>query len=223
MLADIAAPRLPNVLVLITLAVVLASSAAMFRVLAWRWTKGRTQAALNEWGDEAGFIFAQCDPDQLEALAALRSYSPMIHPCLRGHRTWLLRARTIAANPAATGEVTWNLLIRSIDVSWKAAGLRPAAAVSSVLDLFSLSSFPRLGSTERFVVFAADSSEAKQLSGSMLRSLLPPDVALLLFGRSLVLDFSSRPFDELEFDRMIALVEQLVMKLPPPVQSVQHK
>ena len=38
---------------------------------------------------------------------------------------------------------------------------------------------------------------------------------LLLHGQHLVLDFSSRPFDRLEFTRMIALAEQLLAHLPP--------
>jgi len=50
----------------------------------------------------------------------------------------------------------------------------------------------------------------------MLRSLLPPDVGLLLHGRHLVLDFSDRPFDAIEFGRMLALADQLAARLPVP-------
>jgi hypothetical protein len=45
-------------------------------------------------------------------------------------------------------------------------------------------------------------------------ALLPPDVGLLLAGENLVLDFSTRPFDPLELQRVDALAEQIVMHLP---------
>ena len=50
----------------------------------------------------------------------------------------------------------------------------------------------------------------------MLRSLLPADVGLLLIGRQLLLDFSDRPFDSIEFGRMMSLTDQLVKHLPAP-------
>jgi hypothetical protein len=111
--------------------------------------------------------------------------------------------------------VTWNLLVRTIGGEWPPTGLRPANAASSALDLFSLTSFPTLAGTERFIAYGTDSSAARVLSRSMLRSLLPPDVGLLLHGGHLVLDFSGRPFDTIEFGRMLALAEQLATHVPP--------
>ena len=119
------------------------------------------------------------------------------------------------ATPSAE-PVVWNVVIKGLEAEWPPTGLRPAATARSLLDLYSLSSFPLLGTTERFVVFGTDSATAAKLSRSMARSLLPPDVALLLHGRTLSLDFSERPFDTLELDRMIALADQLAEKLPPP-------
>ena len=99
--------------------------------------------------------------------------------------------------------------------------LRPVSAASqqSVLDSFSLSSFPLMGATERFVVFGTDSAAARLISQSMMRSLLPPDIGLLLHRRELVLDFSPRPFDAIEFDRMLALADQLAQRLPAPTSE----
>ncbi|MEA2707785.1 MAG: hypothetical protein QOF78_386, partial [Phycisphaerales bacterium] len=93
-------------------------------------------------------------------------------------------------------------------------GLRPANQPASLLDQFSLSSYPRMGETDRFIVFGTDSAAARALSKSHARALLPPDVGLLLHGRHVVLDFSTRPFDGIELGRMVALAEQLVQHLP---------
>jgi hypothetical protein len=92
--------------------------------------------------------------------------------------------------------------------------LRPSGAASSALDLFSLGSFPTMG-TERFTAFGTDSAAARAVTKSMLRSLLPPDIGLLLHGRHLVLDFSARPFDAIELSRVAALSDQLASHLPP--------
>ncbi|HEY8666645.1 MAG TPA: hypothetical protein VIL86_08280, partial [Tepidisphaeraceae bacterium] len=97
-----------------------------------------------------------------------------------------------------------------------ATGMRPAQHSTSLLDHFSLSSFPTLLAPERFVIYAADSAPARMLANSGLRTLLPPDVGLLLIGNILLLDFSTRPFDTIEFGRLIALANQLVSHLPAP-------
>lgn len=121
----------------------------------------------------------------------------------------------VAVVTARRDQVTWNLLIRSFGGEWPPTGLRPTNAAASALDLFSLSSFPTLAGTERFIAYGTDSSAARVLSKSMLRSLLPPDVGLLLHGGHLVLDFSGRPFDTIEFGRMLSLADQLANHVPP--------
>jgi hypothetical protein len=121
----------------------------------------------------------------------------------------------VAVVTARRDQVTWNLLVRKFGGEWPPTGLRPTNAAASALDLFSLSSFPTLAGTERFIAYGTDSSAARVLSKSMLRSLLPPDVGLLLHGGHLVLDFSGRPFDAIEFGRMISLADQLANHVPP--------
>ena len=49
--------------------------------------------------------------------------------------------------------------------------------------------------------------------GGSAPALLPPDVALIVTGNRLILDFSTRHFDEIEFDRLIQLAEQLAPRL----------
>ncbi|MEA2734569.1 MAG: hypothetical protein QOE14_1020, partial [Humisphaera sp.] len=115
---------------------------------------------------------------------------------------------------AAVEPSRWHVLVRQLGSAWPATGLRPANQPASLLDQFSLSSYPRMGETDRFIVFGTDSAAARALSKSHARALLPPDVGLLLHGRHVVLDFSTRPFDGIELGRMVALAEQLVQHLP---------
>jgi len=118
------------------------------------------------------------------------------------------------AGAAAVEPSRWHVLVRQISSAWPATGLRPAHLPASLLDQFSLSSYPRMGETDRFIVFGTDSAAARILSKSHARALLPPDIGLLLHGRHMVLDFSTRPFDGIELGRMVALADQLVRHLP---------
>jgi hypothetical protein len=126
---------------------------------------------------------------------------------------------TLAPPPATTpsGDPQWNVLTRRLEADWKPTGLRPAGDEAiSVLDLFPLRAFPRMGGGHRFVVQGADAAAARVLGQSSVAALLPPDVGLLLHGHHLVLDFSTRPFDAIEFNRMRVLVDQVIAHLPAP-------
>src|SRR6476646_2166451 len=194
--------------VLIVLVLTVGAASAMFILLVWRATSHRRWVALSEWARERGFRF---DPRPLRApvppLDAIRGTEPRARICLTDRRTLLAEIQTEAAAPADTR--SWHVLIRPIEADWRPTGARPAQAEASLLDLFSLASFPLLGASERFVIYGADSAAARALAGSSARALLPPDVGLLLHGRQLLLDFSARPFDAIEFDRMIALADQI--------------
>ena len=107
----------------------------------------------------------------------------------------------------------WNLLIRR-SKCWPATALRPVNASAGVIDLFSLGSYPTMIPPERFMIFGVDSTAARAVAKSALTSLLPPDIGLLLHGPYLVLDFTGRPFDDIELDRMLVLADQLTTFLP---------
>jgi len=62
----------------------------------------------------------------------------------------------------------------------------------------------------RLVILAA-----RKIADKM-RTLFPADLGFLVYNRSMLIDFSSRHFDTIEFDRMIALSEQLLQHLPEP-------
>jgi len=205
--------------VLISLAAIMAASSVTFWVLVRRSTAHRQWVALAEWARDAGFHFRDIRhlPPPLDAVGA---HAPAARICVGNESVLLMQIETTAPTRAdvtpGPETATWNLLIRRLPTAWRPTGMRPSSASRSLLDLFSLSSFPLLGSTERFVVYGTDSAAARELSQSMARSLLPPDIGLLLYGSELVLDFSGRPFDPIEFNRMLALADQLAQKLPPP-------
>ena len=196
--------------VLLTLIVVVIASVAVFYWQVQRWTSDPTARALLDWARATGFALSRqprVAPAPFDMFAAARA------------TTSLEKAKTKVMQleiPAAGGTQTprWHLLVRELEASWQPTALRPAQAATSAIDLFSLTSFPRLGEVERFVVFGVSSASARLLSKSEARALLPADVGLLLHGQYLVLDFSARPFDPIEAGRMTALAEQLVTHLP---------
>ena len=198
-------------LVLLTLVTVFAASVLVFNWQVRRWTTNRGWRALLDWARSTGFSLsnqAREVPPPFDRLGGARV------------KTWLHSGATLVfqlETPAGSAVETprWNVLVRTLEsAAWTPTGLRPVITKASVLDLFSLSSFPGMGEVERFVIFGVDSAPARILSRSEARALLPPDVGLLLAGNQLVLDFSTRPFDAIELGRMAALAEQLVTRLP---------
>jgi hypothetical protein len=222
MLATAVPSFLLSLEILATLLFMLGSSAATFRFLVRRWESHRESLALADWAREHEFRKAQGEASNLpRALDVLATRELEIRVCLVGEGLMLLQVQTAPIRPpggmpGASGRATWNLLVRRLSTEWLPTGLRPSAANASLLDFYSLSSFPLLGSTERFTLFGTDSIAAARLSQSMTRSLLPPDIGLLLHGHEMVLDFSDRPFDEIEFNRMLSLANQIAQKLPAP-------
>ena len=207
---------------LTTLCVIFIASWATFWMLTHRWTSHRRRVALIDWGRGAGFRLQACGiADLPPPLRLLSDRHPVVEFCLSGRGMKLMQIKGKVpprreGMPAGPREAVWNVAATQLDHPWQPTGARPSSAPLSILDQFSLSSFPLLGGTERFTVFGTDSEAAAVLARSMARSLLPPDVGLLLHGQWLLLDFSGRPFDELELDRMVALARQLASKLPAP-------
>jgi hypothetical protein len=192
-----------SLVVFASLALILAISTMMFWVLTERSTSHRRRVALGEWAREEGFRlrFDLLDP-------------PEPFDLLTGTGLGVRTALTDRKGIVSLLQIgTWHVLVHRISSEWKPTGLRPATANASVLDLFSLASFPLMGSSERFVLFSVDPETARNLSKSSARALLPPDVGLLLHGHWLVLDFSSRPFDVVELNRMRAVADQVTRHL----------
>jgi hypothetical protein len=190
--------------ILFTLLFLLAASTAVFCVLVRRCTSHRQWITLREWARDHGFkTRSSQETDLPPPIAALPA---QVRLSLADARASLVQLQAGAAQ--------WNLLVRRMTTEWIPSGLRPAKQGSSVLDELGLSTYPAYSSAERFHLISADSAAARKLSKSLARALIPADVGLLLWGDWLVLDFTQRPFDPIEFGRMIALAEQVAGLLP---------
>jgi hypothetical protein len=211
-------------LVLLTLLLVFGVSVAVFVWQVRRWTLQPGWRALLDWSRERSFKLSRPLAPAREPFD--RFQGARVITLLESAET---KAMQLEVPPAAAASASaggagagaagvepsrWHVLVRQLPSAWPATGLRPAHLPASLLDQFSLSSYPRMGETERFIVFGTDSAAARVLSKSTARALLPPDIGLLLHGRHMVLDFSTRPFDGIELGRMVALAEQLVRQLP---------
>jgi hypothetical protein len=196
-----------------TLFVIFAASVGVYALLVRRWTTRRNWVSLTEWADERRMKLAK-DLTQLPP--------PIDRLADRSARVRLrvddpLRAISIvqfqtdgeaSAGTAKAEHPCWNVLIRRLPRPHAPAGLRPTHAASSVVELFRLAPFHGL-SNERFAVLATDARTANKLAKSSARALLPADIGLLLWDDHMMLDFSARPFDPIELDRMLSVAEQV--------------
>jgi hypothetical protein len=209
-------------LVMLTLLLALGLSALVFAWQVHRWTTNRGWRALLDWSRERGFTLSRPQIPPGEPFDRFGAGARVTTLLERGPtRVMQFELPPTAAAPEGGGAGNapvepsrWHVLVRQVTSSWPPTGLRPAHLKASLLDQFSLSSYPRMGETERFIVFGTDSAAARVLSKSHARALLPPDIGLLMHGRFFVLDFSTRPFDGIELGRIMALADQLEKQLP---------
>jgi hypothetical protein len=200
----------------VVLVIVLVASALIFRMLVRRWTTRKHWLELSRWAGENGMKLQGADKAMVPApLATAINPAPTASMSISSDHMAIVELHTLKAQRTDSSQfTTWRALVRQIEPRWLPTGLRPRANASSMLDLFSLSSFPSMAPPERFVVFGTDSAAARRVAGSSLLALLPPDLGLLLHGSTLLLDFSARPFDTIELSRLCALADQLLAHLP---------
>jgi hypothetical protein len=198
--------------------VVLLASGAMFWLHVRRWTHNRLWVALRDWANGHGFKLHRLGRAVVpEPLSGLTMPPPTALVALTGPRAMVLQMETPAgvAQGGVGSPQRWNVLVRGLEGgNWPVTALRPAAHERSLVDLFGLASFPALLSSDRYTIHGTDSAAARAVAKSMLVALLPHDLGLVFYGRQLIVDFSTRPFDGIELSRIIGLVDQLVGHLP---------
>jgi hypothetical protein len=192
---------------------VLIASVGMFVANVWRSVHKREWLELKEWTRRNGMrVRQQQQGGSLPLPAVLKDLLPgatvtsLIHDADDRH----------VFVSAGWRNDHWHLLILSTPARWSSpAGLRPVLpGTGQLVKLLPLLEYPSLPGSERFITHAAALRPARVLAESHARALLPPDVGLLLKDGYLILDFSSRPFDPLEFSRLLPLGDQLVAHLP---------
>jgi hypothetical protein len=215
-LADIIAipAARPTLKVLLTLLVILGACVWIFVELVRRETRNRRVVALAQWARSRDLRVIGKGSGDLE-LWPISQFKPKIMSAISGREMTLARIETVEAGVtnAVASQRVWNVLVKKLGSEWPATALRPTAHIVSAVDLFSLSSYPSLMPTERFVIFGSEARAAQAIAESGLPGLLPADIGLVVMGNHLLLDFSGRPFDEIEFDRVIDLANQLAPRL----------
>lgn len=218
--AEFPAPHLsPGVLLVLFL--ILGASLWVFAMLVRRETRHRHLVAMAQWARSHDMRLRRRDGDS-SPLFPLEQFNPKIRRSIRGRGITLAQIETADAGITAADSAKrqWNVMLCDLKTPWPATALRPTAHTVSLVDLFSLSSYPSLMPTERFMVFGSEARAATTLAESSAPALLPPDIALIVTGNCLILDFSTRHFDEIEFDRLIDLAKQLAPRLsnaPDPI------
>jgi hypothetical protein len=205
-------PVPPAWLTLFILVLILGVSALVYRGLVRHWADLRSRTILSDWAGENHFELRDGRTTALPPfLSSLTQPNPRACVELADSRNSILQIETprtpASRNPDQPSR--WNLLLRPINATWPTTGLRPAVRATSLIEFFPIDSYPSLAPPDRFMVFSADARAAWNLVNSAARGLLPPDTGLVLHDHFLVLDFSARPFDPIEFQRMITLADQL--------------
>jgi hypothetical protein len=204
-----------SIWIFLSLLAVLLASCAMFWAHVQRWTHNRLWVALGDWAGRNGFRLHRAKTAIVpEPLAQLTLPPPRALVSLVKRGTVLLQMDTPGVSGDQASLRRWNVLVREIDAIWPVTALRPAMHERSLVDLLQLGSFPAILSSDRFSIHGVDSAAARAVVSSVLMALLPHDLGLILHGRRLILDFSTRPFDGIELSRMVSLVEQLAGRLP---------
>ena len=212
-------------LVPVVLLAILGTSGLMFWLLIRRWTEQRHWLALSEWAEANRFALhgeARAMQPSLLLRLGTAGGAPRVLLSLHDADTTIVQIEALPQPGQASVQTTgspasaarWNLLVRRLETTWPTTGLRPQAHAHSILDFFKLADMQAMSPSERFVLYGQEAGAAKALAASLVRGLLPPDIALLLVGNDLVLDFSTRPLDPLTLQRVDALAEQIVAHLP---------
>src|SRR5688572_4259584 len=211
MLLGSAPPRPPFEWVpLLAMLVALGASVLTYVMLVRRWTSRRQWVSVAQWARESGFRQGPLRRAELpRPLQEIVRDDARVRFHLCDPRTTLAQFETDPVKPGATAAPKWNVLVRHRPAVGPAAGLRPAAQALNLIDLLPLSKFPSMSLGDRFVVYATDPGAARRLAESPAVALLPADVGLMLLENHVILDFSNRPFDPIEFGRVIALADQL--------------
>jgi hypothetical protein len=201
--------------VFLALGAIIGASSGIFWLLVRRWTTQRHWVALQDWADQNRFkLHGEDGAVGPEMLRYLTQPAPKALVSLNDVDTGIVQIEATPPRGKGTQEVRWNLLVRKLARAWPTTGFRPASSGRSILDYFQLEEMRAMAPTERFVLYGAEARAARALGKSSVAALLPADVGMMLVDKNLVLDFSSRPFDPLELERIDALAEQIVTHLP---------
>lgn len=191
------------------LAIIAVGTVAMVELLSRRYTRWRRYFKLRDFADENKLRLVR--DGQLPTLLPQR-----VSKLARGTKTrWHFADDGMAILRLQTDQQTYNLILFALNANWPATAFRPSSQPTTLMERLELFSYPSAYGTQRFTLHGVDPAASRKLSESRCRALLPSDLSLMLEGSTLMIDFSSRPFDPIEFGRMIALIRQIATAVPP--------
>lgn len=214
-----------SLLIFAQVLVIAAATIAATVLLSLKWTRYRRLYQLLDW----------CKSRGLRMVRKSRGFPPLppllqrVEPALRVR--WLIRDDDaepsddqITLLRAQTPTQTYNLLLVRMPHggAWPATALRPTVRRETLIDRLNLFSYPSTMGIDRFTLHGEHPGAARKLNESHARGLLPRDIGAVVADDLLILDFSDRPFDQLEFDRMILLGKQVAAALPPSQRGGQR-
>jgi hypothetical protein len=183
-------------------------SSAVFFALCRRELNRRRDLRLTEWASGAGM--KPIDP----ALFSVPPLFPIADRYVVRTVVGFMDVRTavLSMRTALRGEsesASWNVAYRTMLSTSNFAGLRPVRVERSIVDLFAETPAAHQTAAQRFVVVGSDLAATRRLAESSIPSLLPADLGLVRVGQHLLIDFSTRPFDEIEMNRIKSVLDQV--------------
>ena len=166
-----------------------------------------------EWSVNRGFRRGRVGSVvSIDALDEIRTHAlrAVEHYVSRDRLTSIYRLQSVAPEGSVQ---TWHALIRTVDQYSTPIALRPVHVPANLVDLMHLQLFPKLSSEARFSVYGLRAIDARQLATGPSKGLLPADIGLIRNADAIILDFTTRPFDPVEFSRMCAIAEQVAAAL----------
>ena len=153
-------------MVFAALVLILGACVWVFAELVRRETRHRRAVALAQWARTREMRVV--GSGQETELWPLIQFKPKIESAISGREITLARIETAEAGVtnAVASQRVWNVMMKKLSGQWPLTALRPTAHVVSAVDLFSLSSYPSLMPTERFMVFGTEARAAQALAES---------------------------------------------------------
>jgi hypothetical protein len=193
--------------IFLTLMGCLIASLTMFVVLVKRWITHKFRFELEQWAGQKRFVMSE--RPNTEALPPPLDGSEGSGLCAR----WFFKSKEATVAQLILAASARDIRLFNVCIVQHAANCPPVALKPShgerfVIDLFRLAPAAST-SSERFQIFGNDLSANLRISESSVAGIAPPDIAFLFADGHLLIDFSARPFDPIEFDRMLALAEQI--------------
>jgi len=185
----------------------IASSSIVLLEVVRRQTRQRVRYRLLDWAKAYSMRCVAFDPKHarvpspLDTLPVIQGGLKILTHFTNDHGLHLVRFNY--------ADAVWHLLIMRRETDHPDVGLRPTEAPRSICDLFNLTPAPRQLPGVRFTVMGDDWIATRDLAQGMARGLLPGDLSLIRTQRHLLIDFTSRPYDELELTRMKTLALQM--------------